>query len=223
MTLRIESNRVFIGGREFKLSLYSPPMKDGTIYLIEATSNPANTHKTKLTPAELHGVLGAMLPSGMEILIYEAQGMTPGLHLVSFQNLSRGRCIKLCLSVAFQDWAYRTNLIHFAEDVRSSAERDLPGCQVASIEKSEYGVSIWIQVMLGEKDDCFELFNASDEKLYSLYKDALLKSDSKFAAKLESQSSANETGFRWWVRYVVVPLISGGMGAALVSWVLSRL
>jgi hypothetical protein len=193
-------------------------MKDGTTHLVEATSDPANAYKQKLLVKDLKGVLGSMLPSGFEIIIYGPHGRTPGLDFLSFQNLSKGRCIDLSVKIYFQDWSHRTNLLHFAEGLRMLVEHGLPHCQLASVTKDEYGVSLWISIFVGDADDCYELFTATDQALFTLYKKALTKADATFVSKLEAASASSESGLRWWVRYVVVPLVSGGAGAALIGW-----
>lgn len=220
--LRLDGDRAFIGSRELRLSLYSPPMKDGTSALIETTSDLANQYQQKLAVAELKGVLGAMLPSGFELSIYGPHSRMPGVDFLSFQNLSRGRCIRLSVHISFSDWAYRTNLIHFAENFRATIEQQLPGCQSASVAKDKYGITIWIQVLLEETDDCSGIFQTTDKQLNSIYKNALGKADSSFVAKISTHTQSADAGFRWWIRYVIVPLVSGGAGVALVGWILAR-
>lgn len=223
MSLALDGTRVQIGSRELKVSFISPPMKDGTTHLVEATSDPANEYKQKLLVTDLNGVLGGTLPSGFEIIIQSPHVRTPGLDFLSFQNLSKGRCIRFVVGIYFQHWSHRINLLHFAEDLRALAERDLPHCQAASVTKDEYGVSLWISIFLGDTDDCYDLFTTTDQALYVLYKKALTKADATSVNKLQAAPNASESGFRWWVRYVVVPLVSGGAGAALIGWLVLHL
>lgn len=223
MSLALVGTRVQIGSRELKVSFISPPMRDGTTHLVEATSDPVNEYKQKLLVTDLNGVLGGMLPSGFEIIIEGPHGRTPGLDFLSFQNLSKGRSIRFAVRIYFQDWSHRTNLLHFAEDLRARTEHSLPHCQSASVTKDEYGVSLWISIFLGDTDDCYGLFTTTDQALSALYKEALTKADASFVSKLATASNASESGFRWWVRYVVVPLVSGGAGAALIGWLVLHL
>lgn len=224
MTLHLEGNKAFIGNREFPLSMLSPPLKDGSKYVIEATGNLANQHKTTISPSDLHGVLGSMIPAGLDLIIDEAQGKTPWLCFVSFQNLSLGRCIKLCINISYKDWTYRINLIHFAEDLQLSIEHELPTCQSVSVEKDEYGVYICAQFMLNEKDDCYETFSKIDEGIFSIHKQTIARTDARFTTKRKSQDAdGSDSGYRWWVRYVVVPLLSGTLGVFLLGYVFSHL
>ena len=166
MALRLETDKAFIGNKKLELKNLSSPMSDGTTHLIEVTASLTNHYQTKISMTDLKGVLGEMIPMGLDFLIYEAQGKMPGLSNVSFQNLSFGRCIRLTIYLPFKDWSHRLNLMHFANDFCFSVENKLAICQSASAEKSEYGMSIFIRLMLNEKEDCFEVFNKADEDRY---------------------------------------------------------
>ena len=223
MALRLESNKAFIGHREFRLGLISPPLRDGTTKLIEASSNPANPHQQNLSVSELFGVLGGMLPSGMDILIHEPHGKTPCLRTISFQNLAAGRCMQFLLCIDFANWPYRTNAIHFADAFRANLENDLSNCQSIEVSKNEYGVNITIQIILGEKSDCHEEFKITDEKIFQIYKREIAQADRPYITKPKSNESGADAGYRWWVRYVIVPIVSGGLGAAAIGWIIAHL
>lgn len=223
MRLSPESGTAVIAEKKLRLSVITPPMKDGTTLLIEATSNLADQHKQKLFPPDLNGISGSMIPRGLDILIFDIHAKTPGLRHVSFQNLSHGRCIKLCVNFQFKDWAYRLNLIHFSEEFRSLVENSIHNCHSATMDRDEYGTCVWFQISLEPNDDCYLVFRQVDEQILALYKKALSKADVGFVTKLGGENSTGDAGYRWWIRYVAVPLISGGVGAAMIGWALSRL
>ncbi|MFC1543300.1 hypothetical protein ACFL4K_02030 [Candidatus Neomarinimicrobiota bacterium] len=131
-----------INARELKTVEYSPPFNDGSTCVIETTSDPANQYQQKLVPSELQGILGGMLPKGFQINIYRPDARTKDLNYVSFENISSGCRVNLSVYYCFEDWAFRTNLIHFAEDLRSLIELRIANCQSTSVTKDEYGVTI---------------------------------------------------------------------------------
>jgi hypothetical protein len=220
MTVSFHDDRARVNSRELKLTVISPPMKDGTTHLLEVTSDPANEYQQKLFVSELKGFLGGMLPSGFELIIYRPEARTPGLDFLSFQNLTKGRRINFSVRIYFQDWSYRTNLLHFAEELRLTAEQQISNCQTVSITKDEYGVTLSCAVLLEPGDDCYDVYTSTDHALSRLYKEVVSKVDQRFISKLEASSAPADAGFRWWIRYVLVPIISGGAGAAVIGWLM---
>lgn len=109
-------------------------------------------------------------------------------------------------------------MLSFAEIFRRLIEQELRGCRDVRIEKDEYGVSLWISLSLDPSDDCYAKYAEVEDLLGGLYRQALSIGDKK----LDEAASALDAGFRWWLRYVIVPIVSGGTGAALVVWLLSR-
>ena len=215
----IDSDRVLVGTRVLKAVKYNPPFKDGSTIVVETTSDPANEYQQKLLPHELRGLVGGDLPKGFQLNIYRPEARTKGLYIVFFENISHGPRINLSVDYDFTDWAYRTNLVHFAEHLRSLIEQKLPNCQSAFVEKNEYGISMWCSVFLEKTEDCFAAYLRTDTEFSLLHKEALKSADRLFVEKLESHQSS-EAGIKWWVRYVAVPIVSGGVGAALVSWLI---
>jgi hypothetical protein len=122
----------------------------------------------------------------------------------------------------FEDWNYRINLIHFAEELRAKIENNIKNCQSTNFGKSEYGVNVECSVILEPSDDCYDVYSETDKKIYNLYKETIKNADRGFITKLEANQPQTDSGARWWVRYVIVPLISGGSGAALIGWMLLR-
>lgn len=196
-----------------------PPFKDGSTHYVEATSDPSDKYQLKLSPSELKGLLGAMLPKGFQLIIYRPESRSKGLDYFSVENIAQGLCINLSVGYYFQDWTYRTNLIYFAEALRAAIEQKVVNCQSARLEKDAYGVDIWCAISLERTDDVYDVYRRTDEAIYALYRNALANADKGFVRELEA-ATRSDSGTRWWVRYVIVPIVSGGTGAAIVTWVL---
>lgn len=109
--------------------------------------------------------------------------------------------------------------MYFSEHLRGLIEQKLTNCQSVAVEKNEYGIKIWCAVILEPNEDCFEVFSRTDAELDTLYKEAVSGADRIFVEKLETGRS-DDNGLKWWIRYVAVPIVSGGVGAALVGWLL---
>nr|MBV6630595.1 hypothetical protein [Oceanococcus sp. HetDA_MAG_MS8] len=212
--------RVLLHGRDLNAKHTSVPLRDGTKCIVEATSNPADRYQTILAPKELQGVKGSDIPPGFEISIYRPIARTAGLDQLSVRNLASGAELSISVSYDFKDWSYRSNLIHFAEDLRALIELKLPKCTACRVSRNEYGADLYFEVQLDDQDDVYEAFARSDKSVSELHRETVAEADRLFITLLESRKTGEietESGLKWWMRFVAVPLLSGGMGAAIVG------
>jgi hypothetical protein len=209
---------VRIGARTLRVRVQDAPMKDGTTHHVEATSNPTAKFQEKLCPAELAGLKAESIPYGFQLTIYQPEARATGLDFLAIDNIRHGHRMLIALSFYFSDWSRRTSLVDFAEVFRALIEQKVAACRDVRLEKDEYGVSLWISLSMNPGDDFYERFTEAESAIMDLYKQALAKADDK----LQSLASPADSGFRWWLRYVIVPIVSGGTGAALVVWLLSH-
>ena len=224
MALSISGDRIQINARELGLKLISPPMRDGTTFLVETTSNPADRLYEKLSVNELRGLLGAMLPQGLDLQIDSPESRTPGLRHVFFQNLTNGREIHIAVHIGYyKEWPHKTNLNYVADELRSVVDRQLPNCRSTYLDKGDIGVTLFCEVHLEPTDDCYEAYVSTDKALCLLLKNVISNTDRQSASKVETNAPHPDAGFRWWLRYVLVPIISGGTGAAIIGWLILHL
>ena len=218
-----DGGRVLLQGRDLNAKNSAIPFRDGSRCIIEATSNLADRWQTKLAPNELRGVSGSDIPPGFEISIYRPTARTSGLDQLLVRNLECGAEIVISVRYYFQDWSYRRNLIHFMEDLRALVELKMPKCTSARVTRDEYGADIWCGIALDGDDDVYESFALADKTMTALYREASAAADRPFVALLEARKPSEEpkeSELKWWVRFVAVPLMSGGLGAAIVGWLL---
>lgn len=214
----IGSECVRIGACTLRVQVTDTPLSGGTTHLVEATSGPSDKLLQKVSPADLAGVKAESIPKGFQLTIYRPETKVAGLDYLAVENIRYGLQMVIALDYSFSNWARRTTVPNFAEIFRRLIEQELRACRDVRIEKNEYGVSLWISLSLDPSDDCYAKYTEVEDSLGSLYRQALLMGDKK----LDEAASAFDTGFRWWLRYVIVPIVSGGTGAALVVWLLSR-
>lgn len=219
MTLEfVGSECVRIGARTARVRVQHPLMSDGTTHLVEATSGPSDELLQEVNPTDLAGVKAESIPKGFQLTIYRPETKVAGLDYLAVENIRYGRQMVIALNYSFSNWSRRTTVPNFAEIFRRLIEQELRGCRDVRIEKNESGISLWISFSLAPSDDCYAKYTELEDSLGGLYRQALLMGDKK----LDAAASALDAGFRWWLRYVIVPIVSGGTGAALVVWLLSR-
>ncbi|MEW8072687.1 MAG: hypothetical protein AB2826_19900 [Candidatus Thiodiazotropha sp.] len=90
------------------------------------------------------------------------------------------------------------------------------------MSRSDVGVSISCSFEIQPNDDCYQAFHEADKKLSELYKELLKNAGIDQVSSSIRTIEPTEGYTRWWVRYAIVPLLSGGVGAALVAWLLSN-
>lgn len=213
----IDSENVWISGKRVKAGTFNPPYKDGNAYLIEATSNAANNHQQQLLPSDLSGLTGEDIPKGFQLIIYEPETRTSGLDFFCLENLSKGARIILEIRYQFAELITRINLADFERNIQQVLENELENIQSIRPEKDEAGISFRIARILEPEDDIFEAFASVDRALLSLHKRAIKKSGENFSEKLDSHAREDGSELKWWLRFVAVPIISGGVGAAIVA------
>jgi hypothetical protein len=208
--------------RELECHQSDPPDKDGSIYSVYTTSNISHKYEQKLQISELRGLLGGMIPKGFSLSMDSPEALTKGLHYAYLQNISDGRSLKLAVRYYFKDWAFQTNLIYFAEKLRALTEHKLANCQSSYVEKNEYGITLWCHINIESNQDCYEIFKSSDATIFSLHKDALKEIDPLNANNSVARQPVGESGLKWWLRYVIIPVF-GGVGALVVGWILTHM
>lgn len=209
---------VRIGARTVRMSVQDIPMQDGTTHLVEATSDPRSKSEEKLCPADLAGVKAESIPRGFQVTIYQPEARATGLDVLAIDNIRHGLRMLIALRFYFSDWSRRVNLMDFAQTFRGLIEQELTACRDVRFEKDEYGVSLWISLSMKPGDDCYESYTETESAIANLHRRALAEADHR----LQSTAAPSDAGFRWWLRYVIVPIVSGGTLAALVVWLLSR-
>jgi hypothetical protein len=72
----------------------------------------------------------------------------------------------------------------------------------------EYGVHFSCRVRLELTEDVFAAVQRTDDRIYELYLKAVANADAQPA-----RPPSQESGFRWWVEKLIVPIVTALIGA----------
>lgn len=206
----VDDKQVRINDRTLKIFEFDPPFKDGTSHIVEATSDPTEAKYGQfLLVSDLSGLVGEMLPKGFRLAITSPEARTRGLNFASSENLINGPRLKVEIYLVFQDWEQRTNLYYFGNKLSLKVESAIERCQTAALSRAAEGINISCTFSIDASDDWFEVYSEVDQNLSKIYKQELLNEDQHFVQYLANEHPQFESNVRWWVRYVLVPILSG--------------
>ncbi|SRR5258706_5723400 len=204
--------------RHFEMFFSDPPRIDGSIYNLEANGQDDESGRTHLEPYELRGVLGKDLPNALSISIYRPKSHLGNMMcMVDFENLNQGPVTKAVICLDQVNWHLPMHLADFCDELSQliASAKDL----VTSTNSTEDEGSIYITVTapIGPTVDCYAVFQSVDELILRSYRGTLrmfMRETPARRAKESPAPPADTHGPRWWIRYVVVPVVLGGLTIA---------
>lgn len=104
--------------------------------------------------------------------------------------------------------------MHFIERLREQIEINVPGAISTYRGDNPEGIDLFCDFRIEPDADCYGAFRTTDETIHQLARRALA---TDFPANA-SIVTAPERGLHWWLRHVVVPLVSSAAFAALITW-----
>jgi hypothetical protein len=183
--------------------------RDSVTHWVEGTAGKTKPqYRDQIYLPDLRGLLGLEVPKGFQLTISAIKGRWKGLDSVCVTHTDKGLWIAVNLFIAFETWEYRTNLAHFAEEFRASLEQTVPNCQAVTTYNDEYGVHFSCRVRLELTEDVFAAVQRTDDRIYELYLKAVANADAQPA-----RPPSQESGFRWWVEKLIVPIVTALIGA----------
>ena len=216
--IEIESpNKVRIHDRTFEVFHRDPPLQDGEVYGLEGTARDDDKYtRNHLHAYELRGVLGKALPSGLSIAIEGPNCLLKRTSLAYFENLNEGPVVKAAVYFDYGDWHIPIHLVDFAELLKTEMEKSKDVIRRVGVEQSDASVTLFCVGAIAPTQDCYEAYQALDNVILQSYRACLrlLMRDKPVKEPKSFEGPVGDShGFKWWVRYVVVPVV----GAVVVT------
>jgi hypothetical protein len=206
----VEPKRIRIRDRHFDVFYHAPPQSDGSIYDLEASANELSHARNHLKPHELRGIRGRDLPAGLSIMIESPKSHLKNMSLVYFENLNEGPIVKSWIYFDHADWHLPLHLIDFCDLVQEEIASSKDVVRRVEVHESDVGVNLLCVAPVSPLADCYLVFQALDDLILKGYR-ACLRSLMKDAPALRVKSTdipvADGHGAKWWIRYVVVPVV----------------
>lgn len=166
------------------------------------------------------------LPQDFSMSVYEPNvGYNPINYLV-LKNVGRSLESLTLLQHYYQDWTHPANLHHFYRKLGERLKTSLPECKNIDINADEVSVSLWATCGMSGHEDLFahisKIARVMESDLRALAVDEHSKSSELGEPRRKEGSielKPDEIGYKWWLRYIVIPLGVAATGAVIV-WLL---
>jgi len=141
---------------------------------------------------------------------------------------------RLCIQINFEhwDWHLPENLHHFAERLVQTLKKSSDAQIEASFERDDVGLTFLASVIAPSNQDLYSTFLQLASDTLKAYRSTLAQgynvppeSSSPPSAEIKTPlpSLSDTHGTRWWIRYVVVPVVGSGTFAVVIGGMLKLL
>lgn len=224
----VSESKFRIGERIVSGHFCDPPANGKWKYVIEANSDERHHIGQLLFVHDFSDVRPTDLPNGISIVI---QGPKSDFGQVSFADIKKINDkseLTVVLNFDYVDWHLPLNLQHFVESFRDALIQQVDHANNCHIDHRDIGLSVDCSVGVDPDTNYFSAFKKVDAQVLATYRKCL--SDiykQQHVPKLEpitvSRPDEAASGARWWVRYVIVPVIGSGAVAALAAGLIALL
>jgi hypothetical protein len=215
----VDKNKIRIHERVFHVHHCDPPLPDGTVYNLEASADRTQRHVQHLELRELHGIKGRDLPHGLSIEIDCLRTAIGNSGIVGIDNLYRGLEISESMYFAYSAWHLPGNLVDFVDELKKELEQKQYGMARVTTDRSDATIYVSSAIAIAPDEDCLVSFTRLDDAMRSAHRAALRRFIAAHA-KLVVPDAPDSRGVKWWLRYVIVPVLGSGACVALVTWLI---
>jgi len=215
---RISQDRIRIGPKEFKLFVNERSLPDGTTIGVEVAGRPNCGYQDLFEIEYLKGVLAHQLLSGLSISIYQPRLATKQIDALEVRSPYGAPILSFSISHDYADWKHNSNLIHFSSALAADLLQKLPGCVSATSKAEDVDVVISAKLDIPQTADLHEYITQVDTHVSKLLQDRMgLWAETP--TKAHPTLKPDEHGYKWWLRYVVIPVAGSAAVVALLNWI----
>jgi len=218
---RLGENKIRIGPKDFRLAVLGQPLPDGTYLGVEVAGRPFSDRQEQFDLELLKGAFAYQLFRGLYVAIYSPIVETKSLVHAELLNPYGSPMLKLSLSYTYATWTGETNLNTFCQRLAETFLKELPGCTFAKSKPDDVSADINLCLDIPQGADLYEFISSTDKQIAGV--------ERRFASPSPAHSSKpanalkpDEHGYRWWVRYVLIPLAGSAAVFAIVRYLLLR-
>ncbi len=197
-------------------------------YVIEATADEHRRVGQYFPLHELRKLRPSDLPNDFYLAVDGVNSQRAQFRNLDYLNLTK-KSDKTTLSVVihlgYWDWHIPENLHHFAARYVQSLAKSAQPSMTAHYDRDEVGVLISISAIAPADQNLYETFQQIEACALAAYRSTLAEgyttpalADSSISTSSKSPEPTGDAhGLRWWVRYVIVPILGGGTFAAVIA------
>lgn len=216
--VKIISNKEILIGERILPIFHHDPLIDGAEYSLETTSDSKNKFQPELYVRQLKGVTANLLPDRLDISIYNPKSPFRFIDYLVVKKRATSCTMTIFLTFYYSKWDHALNLVQWSEIFRSDLLSKVTAIKTAVKHRDEYGVNFLCDVNLSDTDDIFEVFERVGSDIETVYVQSIKRADIAISDSQSELLPDKRRELRWWIQYVVVPLLGSGAFAALVAW-----
>jgi hypothetical protein len=215
---RLGHDRIRIGPKEFRLFVNEHRLPDGTSLGVEVAGRPNCGYQDLFEIDYLKGVAAHQLLPGLSITIYAPRLATKQIESLEVRNPYGAPVLSFAISHDYVDWNHKSNLIHFSNSLAAELLKNLPDCVSASSKADDQNVLVAVRLDVPQTVDLYEYIDRIDQCVSKILSNCL-----GYSGELEPGSvvalKPDEHGYKWWLRYVVIPVLGSAALIALLNWI----
>lgn len=217
----VDASSIKLGRRSYRMFTLDRELDDGTLHSVETYGRPhmmSSDLQDKFALDDLAGVLSSDLPDKFSFMAYEPLLDTPGLDNIYFKSKGGKQYLVGSIFQGYHEWTGAENLADYGARLAAQLRAVLPACLSSKAQRDEYGVTLWFTTEIPSHSDLAEYVRGIDSLAYRTVVD-MRGNVSHSPAPLTPSASLkpDERGLKWWIRYVVVPLIGSATVVALIA------
>lgn len=217
----ISDKEISIGERTLPIFHHDPQI-NGVEYSLEATSDSNNTYQPQLYVRQLNGITAGMLPNCLDISIYNPKSPFRFIDYLVIRKQANSCVMIIFITLYYSKWDYTLNLVQWSEIFRNNLLSKVKEIRTANKHRDEYGVNFSCEANMSETDDIFDMFERLGSAIESVYMESIKSAELTPSDSDSKQLPSKRGELKWWIQYVLAPLLGSGAFAAIVAWMVTH-
>lgn len=222
MLLGIEQtsyDKIRIGPETFRLVHCQHPLPDGTTMGVEVAGRPYCGYQQIFDVEYLKGIPAYQLPKGLYIAIYAPRLSVKQIDHIEIANPYGSPALSLLLSYGYGEWDGESNLNHFGSTFAGKLLHALPHCVSAKAEPQDSALGISVRLDIPKTADLYDFLHQIDIAIADLLQESVKP---RSIHTNPPTLKPDEHGYKWWLRYIVIPVLGSALVVAVLKWVFWR-
>jgi hypothetical protein len=213
-----------IGDRVVSCHFSDQPSNGKYRYYADVTSDERDKICQHLFVHDFRDVYPSDLPNGISINIQSPRSDFRQVSYAEITKVNDKSELTIVICFDFLDWHLPINLVSFAERYRDALLCRVDGALRCHIDQSEPGLFVVCSTSVTPDQNYLSSYRAVVRQALSTYRKCLENIYQQPASEGVAPPQVTDTvGARWWVRYVVVPILGSGAVAAIAAGLISIL
>ena len=218
---RLGENEVRIGAKTFRLGVCDRPLPDGTYLGVDAAGRPYSEYQQQIDLELLQGASAHQLFKGLYIGIYAPIVESQCITYMELANPYGNPVLLLSISFSYSDWTEDSNLNFFGKRLAEDFLKQITGCVSAKSTAEDVSVELSLKIDVPQDADLYQFIHAVDQEINGIVRHATAGRSNDSPAKT-TQLKPDEHGYKWWLRYALIPLAGSAAILVIIQYLIGR-